>query len=83
VALPSLPPSQNNVLTVEEVARELRCSKAHVHNLINGKVRGAQPLPCVRVGRRCLVRQSSLTTWIEASERTPGWPCYDPIIARH
>lgn len=33
------------VLTVPEVARELRCSKAHVHNLINGKVSGARPLP--------------------------------------
>jgi excisionase family DNA binding protein len=78
VVLPPLPTSQNNVLTVAEVALELRCSKAHVHNLINGKVRGTDPLPAVKIGRRCLVRRSSLAAWIEATER-----CNDPIIARH
>jgi excisionase family DNA binding protein len=66
------------VLTVTEVAEELRCSKAHVHNLINGKVRGAHPLPSLPVGRRRLVRRSSLDEWIKANER-----CYDPIIAEH
>lgn len=74
VSLPLVHP----MLTVPEVARELRCSKAHVHNLINGKVRGAQPLPSVRMGRRRLVRRSTLDEWIAASER-----CYDPIIASH
>jgi hypothetical protein len=33
------------VLTVMEVARALRCSKAHVHHLIAGTVRGVRPLP--------------------------------------
>ncbi len=65
-------------MTVSEVARELRCSKAHVHNLINGKVRGAKPLPSVRIGRRRIVRRLTLDEWIKASE----W-CYDPIIANH
>jgi excisionase family DNA binding protein len=69
---------QNGVLTVPEVAGLLRCSKAHVHNLINGKVHGARPLPSLRLGRRRLVRRTSLDEWIEASEQ-----CYDPIIARH
>jgi excisionase family DNA binding protein len=73
-ALPVLSP----VLTVPEVARELRCSKAHAHNLINGKVRGAKPLPSVKIGRRCLVRRSTLLEWIKANER-----CYDPIIASY
>jgi excisionase family DNA binding protein len=76
--VPSSPTPANRVLTVAEVARELRCSKAHAHNLINGKVRGAKPLPCVKIGRRCLVRRSSLDEWIKASEQ-----CYDPIIANH
>jgi excisionase family DNA binding protein len=74
VSLPSL----CQVMTVPEVAQALRCSKAHVHNLINGHVRGAKPLPSVRIGRRRLVRRSSLDEWIKASER-----CYDPIIANH
>jgi excisionase family DNA binding protein len=71
-------PSLCRVMTVPEVARELRCSKAHVHNLINGHVRGAKPLPSVRIGRRRLVRRASLDEWIKASEQ-----CYDPIIAGH
>jgi excisionase family DNA binding protein len=64
------------VITVPEVARELRCSKAHVHNLINGHVSRAKPLPRVRIGRRRLVRRSSLDEWIKANEQ-----CYDPVIA--
>ena len=69
---------QTGVLTVAEVAVLLRCSKAHVHNLINGKVHGTRPLPSLRLGRRRLVRRTSLDKWIETSEQ-----CYDPIIARH
>jgi len=63
-----------HVLTVVEVAGELRCSKAHVHNLINGKVHGARPLPSLRLGRRRVVRRASLDAWINAHEK-----CYDPI----
>jgi excisionase family DNA binding protein len=66
-------PSRNQVLTITEVARELRCSKAHIHNLINGKVTGVRPLPALWLGRRRLVRRSALEEWIAASER-----CYDP-----
>ena len=36
---------KDEILTVREVADELRCSKAHVHNAINGKVSGGSPLP--------------------------------------
>jgi excisionase family DNA binding protein len=64
--------ASHGVLTVPEVAVELRCSKAHVHNLINGKVHDAQPLPSVRIGRRRLVRRTSLNEWIASNER-----CYD------
>ena len=73
----ALRPPVSQVLTVPEVARELRCSKAHVHNLINGKVHGAQPLPCVRLGRRRLVRRASLDNWITASEGCPA-PRHEP-----
>jgi len=60
------------ILTAGEVARELRCSKAHVHNLINGKVPGALPLPAVTLGRRRLVRRASLNEWLRANEHTLG-----------
>jgi excisionase family DNA binding protein len=62
--------TSRDVLTVPEVADELRCSKAHVHNLINGKVRGAQPLPALRLGRRRVVRRAGLEDWIKANEQT-------------
>jgi len=75
---PASLPSPCQVMTVPEVAQALRCSKALVHNLINGHVRAAKPLPSVRIGRRRLVRRSSLDEWIKANEQ-----CYDPIIANH
>jgi excisionase family DNA binding protein len=60
------------ILTTTEVALELRCSKAHVHNLINGKVQGAIALPAVTLGRRRLVRRVSLEEWLRANEHTLG-----------
>lgn len=60
------------VLTLNEVAQSLRCSKAHVCNLIAGKVRGSRPLPAVSLGRRKLVRRSSLDEWVKANEQTFG-----------
>jgi excisionase family DNA binding protein len=55
-------------MTVLEVAQALRCSKAHVHNLIGGRVRGLDPLPSIHLGRRSLVRRESLERWLESAE---------------
>jgi excisionase family DNA binding protein len=66
-----LPPAfseDRNVLTVAEVARELRCSKAHVHNIINGRVPHVPPLPVLRIGRRVLIRHDGLKTWMLSIE---------------
>ena len=49
-----------------------RISKAHVHNLIRGKVPGALPLPTITLGRRRLIRRSSLNEWLRANEHTLG-----------
>ena len=57
------------VLTVDEIADELRCSKAHVYNAINGKVSGVSALRVITMGRRVLVRRSSLELWKEENER--------------
>lgn len=57
------------LLTLTQVARELRCSKAHVSNLIGRRVRHAAPLPVVQLGRRKLVRREALDAWIRANER--------------
>ena len=60
------------VMTVEEVARELRVSKSHVHNLINGTILGAPRLPSIRLGRRHLVRRATFREWLERSENHNG-----------
>ena len=51
------------VLNAAEVALDLRCSKAHVHHLINGAVAGVPALPALRLGRRAVVLRSSLERW--------------------
>jgi excisionase family DNA binding protein len=58
----------NEILTVTEVAVELRCSKAHVYNANAGKVRGVAPLPAITMGRRRLVRRTTLEHWKSANE---------------
>ena len=60
---------QDVVLTIPEVAAELRCSKAHVYNVINGRVRGVSSLPDIVMGRRKLIRRSTLDRWKCANER--------------
>lgn len=62
----------HEVLTVSEVALDLRCSKAHVHNLIAGRVRGLVPLPAIHLGRGSLVRRQSLNAWLEQTEAGPA-----------
>jgi excisionase family DNA binding protein len=67
-ACPSIP-SALAVLTVSEAARELRCSKAHIHNIIGGRVPNLPPLPVLRIGRRLLIRHDALTQWLMDLER--------------
>ena len=57
------------VLTVLEIAQTLRCSKAHVCNVINGKVKNTPRLPVIRLGRRILIRRETLELWKRASEQ--------------
>lgn len=58
----------NEILSITEVAANLRCSKAHIYNAINGKVAGLSRLPAICLGRRKLVRRESLETWKSANE---------------
>ncbi|MBM3740939.1 MAG: helix-turn-helix domain-containing protein [Acidobacteria bacterium] len=58
----------SEILTVKDVAIVLRCSKAHVSNIIRGKVPHLPPLPNVRIGRRVLIRDESLIEWMRAVE---------------
>jgi excisionase family DNA binding protein len=62
----------DEILTTSEVAAELRCSKAHVYNAINGKVAGVSRLPAIHMGRRKLVRRTALEAWKCENEISGG-----------
>ena len=57
-----------SVLNLAEAATLVRCSRAHLCNVINGKVRGIPHLPTVRIGRRVLFRRESLEQWLREIE---------------
>ena len=65
---PVFPENGNGILTIAEAAHELRCSKAHVHNVIHGKVPDLPPLPVLRIGRRVLIRHEALKAWMLSVE---------------
>ncbi len=58
-----------DILTAGDVAVELRCSKTHVYKVIKGKVKNVLPLPSICIGRRKLVRRSSLERWKALNEQ--------------
>jgi predicted DNA-binding transcriptional regulator AlpA len=58
----------NEILTATEVAEELRCSKAQVYKLMNGEVRERTVLPHIALGRKKVVRRSSLEAWKQLNE---------------
>ena len=58
----------SELLTLAEVAMILRCSKAHLCNVLNGKVTSLQPLPHVALGRRKLIRRAALEAWLDRVE---------------
>jgi excisionase family DNA binding protein len=56
------------MLTLKEAAQVLRCSKAHLCNVLKGKVASLPPLPHVSLGRRTLIRRAVLQHWLERLE---------------
>jgi hypothetical protein len=57
-----------DLLTLADVAELLHCSKAHICKAVAGRIPGCPPIPAVRLGRRKLVRRTSLIAWIEGNE---------------
>ena len=57
------------ILTINDVAAILRCSKTHVSNVLAGKVRGIPRLTHIAMGRRKLVRSEWLDQWMESNKR--------------
>jgi excisionase family DNA binding protein len=68
VALNSAPFDDFGLLTLATVAKLLHCSKAHVSNVIAGRIHDCPPIPAVRLGRRRLVRREALAAWVERIE---------------
>lgn len=58
------------LLTREETMARLRLKAAHFSKLVNGKIRGLPPLPCVQIGRRQLFREEAVQQWIIDVEKT-------------
>lgn len=61
-------PSEFDLLTLEEAAELLHVSKAHLSHVVGGRVPGCTPIPAVHLGRRTLIRRSSLLGWIATNE---------------
>jgi hypothetical protein len=78
-----MPEFSNDILNVNEVAQELRCSKAHVYHAIKGTIPGLTPLPAITLGRRKLVRRSTLEKWKRFNERVPANAMIDPSLKNH
>ncbi len=51
------------ILTVAEIASELRCSQRHVRRLLNGKIQGVTRLPHLSLGRKKVVQRSHFERW--------------------
>jgi hypothetical protein len=57
-----------DLLTLQDVAKLMHCSRAHICKAVAGRVPGCAAIPSVSLGRRKLVRRQSLLDWIEHNE---------------
>ena len=64
-----LPNPQTSVLTLAQAASYLQVSKAHLSNVINGKVQGVKPVRFFRLGRRVLIKREWIDEWLEVANR--------------
>ena len=64
--------SATRILTISEVAEVLRCSKAHVHKALSGRISGVPQLAYLSLGRRKLVPKEWFDHWLEQSRMNAG-----------
>jgi len=62
-------------MTLKEAASYLHISKAHLSNVINGKVPGCEPIRSFRVGRRILIKREWIDAWLETNGRSTVAKC--------
>ena len=70
------------LLTLTAVAKLLHCSKAHISNVIAGRVAGCPPIPAVCLGRRKLVHAEILAAWIDRNEQAAELAMIRPSLER-
>lgn len=58
---------------MEQAAEYLRISKAHLSNVINGKIRGVPTLSHARIGRRILIKREWADEWLEEAGQRCLW----------
>jgi hypothetical protein len=51
------------ILTAEEVAEDIRCSKSQAYRVMRGEVKGVTRLPSLSLGRKKVVLRSVLEAW--------------------
>jgi len=56
------------IMTLKQAAAYLQISKAHLSNVINGKVPGVRPPRVFRAGRRILIRREWVDEWMETAD---------------
>ena len=59
---------QPPVMTLKQAAAYLQISKAHLSNVINGKVPGVRPVRSFRMGRRILIKREWVNEWLETAD---------------
>jgi predicted DNA-binding transcriptional regulator AlpA len=57
------------LLNTDEVRGMLRMKRCYLSRLVNGHVKNAPPLSCVRIGRKVLFLESSVRDWIVEAEK--------------
>lgn len=68
-----------DLLSLADAAELLRCSKAHVSKAVSGRIPGCAAIPCVTLGRRKLIRRSSLLAWLAANDKVAGTDNRKPV----
>jgi excisionase family DNA binding protein len=58
------------ILTISEVAEVLRCSKAHVHKALTGRIAGVPQPAHLSLGRRKLIPKEWFDQWLEENRTT-------------
>lgn len=62
-------------MRLEQAAEFLGISKAHLSNIINGKVPGVRPIRTKRAGRRIIIKPEWIDEWLDGDEGTDRRRC--------